>query len=272
MNLKEKIKELILRGVTEVDEDVEHTLRELYKKEKDEIAKIQLENMIKNIKLARDLKYPLCQDTGLPLFFVKCRCIYFEKLKKYIEEAFYELLDEGILRYNTVDPITRKKIKKVFIYYEPAESGAEIIFLPKGAGSENVSAFKMLNPNEGIEGIKDFVLEVVKKAGAKPCPPIIVGVGIGGSFDIACKLSKKALLRGIKERNKNPDIARLEEELLEEINNLGIGIMGIKKGVTCLAVNIEVKPCHIASLPVAVNIQCYAHRTSKLVLRDEELT
>ncbi len=269
MNLKEKIKELILRGVTKVDEEVENRLKNLYKEEKDEIAKLQLENIIKNIELSKKLKYPLCQDTGLPLFFVKCRCDYYEKIRKNIEEAFNEMLDEGLLRFNTVNPITREKIKKVFIYHEPAKSGVEIVFMPKGAGSENVSAYRMLNPNDGKEGIKKFVLEVVKKAGAKPCPPIIVGVGIGGSFDISAYLSKKALLRGINKKNDDPNIAELEEEILSEINNLGIGVMGLGRGITCLSVNIEVEPCHIASLPVAVNIQCYAHRVSRLIIKED---
>ncbi|PMP96635.1 MAG: fumarate hydratase, partial [Thermodesulfobacterium geofontis] len=168
------------------------------------------------------------------------------------------------------DPLTRKNTltnTPAIIHYEIiSEDIFEIYLMPKGCGSENMSALCMLSPSVGIEGIKKFVIEIVKKAGPNPCPPIIVGVGIGGNFEKVALLAKRALFRLLGESNPDPEIAKLEKELLEEINSLGIGPLGFGGKITCLGVHIETYPCHIASLPVAVNIQCHSARLARIKL------
>ena len=175
---------------------------------------------------------------------------------------------EGYLRPSVCDPLTRKNTgtnTPAVIHYEIVpEDIFEIELLPKGCGSENMSALAMLSPSAGVEGIKNFVIETVKKAGPNPCPPVIVGVGIGGDFEKSALLAKRALYREIGALNSDPEIAKIEKELLEKINTLGIGPLGFKGKITCLAVHIETHPCHIASLPVAVNIQCHCARIFKI--------
>ena len=169
-----------------------------------------------------------------------------------------------------VDALTRKNTgdnTPAIIYTEVVPGDKlKISFMPKGAGSENMSAIRMLRPTEGIEGIKEFVLECVKQAGANPCPPIVVGVGIGGTFELCALLAKKALLRRLGKTHPEPDFSALEGELLEAINRLGIGPAGLGGNVTALAVHVETHPCHIASLPVAVNINCHSHRHKEVLL------
>lgn len=272
--MKEQIVELIRRAHTQLPRDVVKALEVAYKREDGEIARLQLRNMLENIKLAKKLGIPMCQDTGLPIFYVY---LGNNANRKVIERAIVEGVKEATkkvpLRQNVVNPLTRKNSGNnlgedipLINWKFSNRSATEILYLPKGAGSENCSAAKMLKPSEGLQGIKEFVLETVKSAGGKPCPPTIIGVGIGGSFDLAAKLAKEALLRPINSYNKRSDIARLERELLKEINSLGIGPMGFGGRTTSLKVNIEYAACHTASLPVAVNVQCWAHRYAKVML------
>ncbi len=264
-----KIVELIREAQTKLPLEVERALRKAYDSEENEIARLQLKNMLENIKLARELSLPICQDTGIPYFFVE---LGKNKTKKEIEEAIIEgvklATEEVPLRPNVVSPLTRENSGNNVGYRMPIinwkfsdKSYTEIIYFPKGAGSENMSRLKMLRPNESIE---DFVLKTVKKAQGNPCPPTIVGIGIGGSFDFSAKLAKEALIRDFSEQNSNENIAKLEERLLRKINALGIGPMGMGGKTTCLKVSIEVASCHTASLPVAVNLQCWAHRIAKM--------
>jgi fumarate hydratase subunit alpha len=191
-------------------------------------------------------------------------------LSEAINEGLKLAREEGLLRASVCDPLTRKNTgtnTPAVIHYElfPGEE-LEIWLMPKGCGSENMSALVMLSPSAGLEGVKNFVIETIKKAGPNPCPPVTVGVGIGGDFEKCALLAKKALFRDYGEKNPDPKLAELEEELLLKINELGIGPLGLGGKTTCLEVRIETAPCHIASLPVAVNVQCHAARTIKLKL------
>jgi fumarate hydratase subunit alpha len=187
-----------------------------------------------------------------------------------INEGVRKGYKEGYLRKSVVDPLTRRNTgdnTPAIIYTEVVPGDKlKISFMPKGAGSENMSAIRMLRPTEGIEGIREFVLECVKKAGANPCPPIVVGVGIGGTFEKAAVMAKKSLLRYIGSPNPKLELAALEEELLKAVNRTGIGPEGLGGKVTAMAVHIESHPCHIASLPVAVNINCHAARHKTITL------
>lgn len=262
------IVELIRKAVVDLPEEVEKALADAYKREDSDIAKLQLKNILDNIKLAREQQSPMCQDTGLPIFFVELGNAKRPDIEKAIVEGVGEATASVPLRPNVVDSLSRENTGDNTGVGIPqihwGESGDEhtyITYMPKGAGSENASAQRMLNPNENV---KDFVLGVVKDAGGKPCPPIIVGVGIGGSMDASAKLAKEALLRPLDSRNPDDAYARLEDELLAEINKLGIGPMGLGGSTTALAVNVEHAACHTASLPVAVNIQCWAHRYARM--------
>lgn len=255
---------LLKKAVTDLPQEVEEALKEAYGKEESVTARLQLKNILDNVKMARDKQIPMCQDTGLPLFFVRLGSEKKEEIEKAIIDGMREATESIPLRPNVVDPLSRENtgdntgegIPK--IYWDTSKDGhTYITYLPKGAGSENASTVKMLKPSGSV---KDFVIETVKKAGGKPCPPIIVGAGIGGTMDVSASLAKKALLRPLDSRNKNDEYAKLEDELLKEINELGTGPMGLGGKTTALAVNIEYASCHTASLPVAVNIQCWAHR------------
>lgn len=270
--MKQEIIELIRRAVAELPEDVEAELKKAQDNEVKDLPRTHLKNILTNIKLARDNSLPMCQDTGVPIFYVRLgRNIDPEKLKNIILEAVREATEKMPLRPNIVDCISRKNSGDntgeniPYINWEFIdEDYSEITYMPKGAGSENVSALKMLKPTAGLDGIRDFIVETVKGAKGKPCPPVILGVGLGGSFDIAPKLAKKALLRPLNQPNKRQDIAALEKELLERINDLNIGPMGMGGKTTALKVLVESAGCHTASLPVAVNVQCWAHRKAAI--------
>lgn len=266
--IKEATIELLKRTVTRLPDDVKEALENAYRKEEKAVPKMQLKAILENIKLAKETTKPLCQDTGIPIFFVK--------LPRWADPAIVEKsLIEGVkegtklipLRPNAVHPLTRKNPGTNFGKNMPYinfkftdKNYLEIIAFPKGAGSENMSALGMLTPSQGIKGVKEFVLNTLLKAGAKPCPPVILGIGIGGSADISIKLAKEALLRPINKRNDDLQIAELEEELCNVLNDIGIGPMGLGGKTTVLGVNIEYGYCHTASHPVAVNIQCWCAR------------
>lgn len=226
-----------------------------------------------NARIAREEHLPVCQDTGIAIFFVEIGQDLRIKngfIVDAINEGVRKGYKEGYLRKSVVDPLTRKNTgdnTPAIIYTElvPGDK-LKISFMPKGAGSENMSVIRMLRPTHGVEGIKDFVLECVQKAGANPCPPVVVGVGIGGSFEKAALLAKKALLRPVGSPNAKLELASLEETLLKAVNKTGIGPEGLGGKVTAMAVHVESFPCHIASLPVAVNINCHAARHKTIIL------
>ena len=263
------IKEGYIKACKNLSQEVKEAFKKALEKEENFLAKVVLEILLENAEIAEKENLPLCQDTGIPVVWVKIgESIRVNNLEKAINEGLYLAYKEGFLRASVCDPITRKNTNTntpAIIHYEiVAEDVFEIYLMPKGCGSENMSALCMLSPSKGIEGIKEFVIETVKKAGPNPCPPIILGVGIGGNFEKSALISKKALFRPLGKKHPNPEIARLEEELLKEINNLGIGPLGFGGETTCLGVHIETCPCHIASLPVAVNIQCHSARIVRI--------
>lgn len=237
------------------------------KEESWETASIILDQIIENFNIADENLKPICQDTGLACVFLSIGQDV--NIKGNLEEAVNEGVrkgySQGYLRKSVVsDPLNRVNTgdnTPAMIYYDicPGDK-IKITVAPKGFGSENMSQIKMLKPSDGIEGVKDFVIKVVEDAGPNPCPPIVVGVGIGGTFDKAAYLAKKALMRPVNQRNSEDFYAELEEELLEKINALGIGPQGFGGRTTALAVNIEKFPTHIAGLPVAVNINCHVTR------------
>lgn len=226
-----------------------------------------------NARIAKDEHIPLCQDTGIAIFFVEIGQDLRIKngfIVDAINEGVRKGYKEGFLRKSVVDALTRKNTgdnTPAIIYTElvPGDK-LKISFMPKGGGSENMSAIRMLRPTEGVEGIKNFVLECVQKAGANPCPPVVVGVGIGGDFEKAALIAKKSLLRAIGSPNPKLELASLEEMLLKAVNKTGIGPEGLGGKVTAMAVHVESYPCHIASLPVAVNINCHAARHKTIIL------
>ena len=236
-------------------------------------AKEILARIIENYKIADESNVPICQDTGVACVFLKIgQDVHIEgDITEAVNEGVRQGYSAGYLRKSVVgDPLERVNTgdnTPAMLYTElvPGDK-IEITVAPKGFGSENMSQIKMLRPSDGVEGVKRFVVQAVEEAGPNPCPPIVVGVGIGGTFDKAAYLAKKALLRNVDEPNKNPYYARLEAELLEEINRLGIGPQGFGGVTTALAVNIETYPTHIAGLPVAVNINCHVTRHKTEVL------
>ncbi|NHV45598.1 MAG: fumarate hydratase [Candidatus Verstraetearchaeota archaeon] len=269
------IVEAIRKLECDLPEDIERKLLEIREKEEG-LSRIVVDSIIENIKYAREEKVPICQDTGIIEFFVKCSK-EFKKIKKVIEEAIRRAVKEVPIRANTVNPFTRENQGEnlgrfhPIIYFEYEDNDfIEIDILAKGAGSENVSRVYMLDPLKGIKGIKEAVIDTVRKADGKPCPPIIVGIGIGGNMELAIHLSKYALLRPINQRSSYEVARNLEEELIEEINNLGIGPMGFGGKTTALNVAIEWAHCHTASLPLCVNIQCWALRRISILYDGKE--
>lgn len=272
----------IIDGVKKICSDANYYLSKdirdtLIKSEKEEtfpIAKEMLNKIIKNSEIARNEQMPMCQDTGMAVIFVELGQdvhITGGNLYDAINEGVRKGYEEGYLRKSVVkDPIDRVNTgdNTPAVIHLDLVSGdkIKITIAPKGFGSENMSKIKMLKPSDGVQGVKDFILETVKAAGPNPCPPIIVGIGIGGTFEKAAELSKRALLRNIDSRNKNDFYGDLEEEMLLKINELGIGPQGFGGKTTALGVNIETFPTHIAGLPVAVNISCHATRHAEFVL------
>jgi fumarate hydratase subunit alpha len=271
---------LLKRAETTLPSDVKAALLSAYEREGNEIARVQLAAMLENVRLAEELQRPICQDTGLPLFFVRlgrCDVLPLSELEMGIRDGVAEATERIPLRSNVVDPLTRQgkgrnvgeKIPYIHYVVDPAVDGVEITVLPKGGGSENVSAFAILPPwqeAEAREAIKRFVLETVVEAAGKPCPPTIIGVGLGGSADLAMALAKRALLRPIGARHKEERLARLEASILAAVNQTGIGPMGLGGKTTALDVHIEIAGAHITSLPVAVNFQCWAARQARATI------
>lgn len=268
------IRKLCMDANYYLSDDVKKKLKEAYDNETFDIAKDVLSKLIINADIAKNENVPMCQDTGVTCVFIEIGQevhITGGSLEDAINQGVREGYEDGYLRKSVVkDPLNRVNTNDntpAMIYYDVVSGDKlKIQVSPKGFGSENMSKLKMLKPSDGVEGVKEFILEVVKQAGPNPCPPIIVGVGIGGTFDKAATIAKKSLLRPTTERNSNPYYAELELELLDKINMLGIGPQGFGGKSTALAVNIEYFPTHIAGLPVAVNISCHATRHSEVEL------
>ncbi len=275
------IRDTIIYSTTHLSEDMLKALQEALQKEESPVSRAVLEQLLENAELAAKETKPLCQDTGLAIFFVKVgEDVKVEggSLKDAIYEGTQKGYEEGYLRASTCDCFTRQNLKDKIgynlppvIYFDivPGDK-LEIEFAAKGGGSENGSRATMLAPAQGIPGIKAFVKEVISNAGPNVCPPIVVGIGIGGSFDMAAVMSKHALFRDIGSTNPDPELDELEKEIQEDLNKLGIGAMGMGGTQTVLAVHIETfqpgRMCHIASLPVAVNIQCHSSRHAHITL------
>ena len=266
-DVQNAVVELLRRTVVRLPKDVESAILKAYANETDEVPKMQLKAIVDNIELAKKSTTPMCQDTGVTIFYVNlprdCRV----DVETGIIEGVRRATKEVPLRPNAVHPITRKNPgdnvgdRMPYINWKVWDKDhIEITVMTKGAGSENMSQLAMLTPSAGLKGIKEFALSTVLRAGSNPCPPTIIGMGIGGSADISMKLAKEALLRPIDQRNKDPEVAKLETELLEAMNMLGIGPMGLGGKTTMLGLNIEYAYCHTASLPVAINVQCWAGR------------
>lgn len=262
------VKELCIEANYYLSNDVKKALYNSKKNETWPLAENILDQIILNSDIAKNENMPICQDTGMACIFVEIGQdvhIIGGLLDEAINEGVRRGYEEGFLRKSVVkDPINRINTKDntpAVIYYNiVAGDKIKITVAPKGFGSENMSRIKMLKPSDGLQGVKDFVIETVRLAGPNPCPPIVIGVGIGGTFDKAAYLAKKALIRPLDERNEDKFYSDLEEELLDTINKLGIGPQGFGGKTTALGLNIETYPTHIAGLPVAVNINCHATR------------
>ena len=268
-----KVKDICMSANFDLGEDVLKAFDKALKIEESHAGRAVLEQIIENATIARDERVPMCQDTGFAVFFVELgRDVHLDgDLYEAINEGVRQGYEEGYLRKSIVShPLKRVNTKDntpAVIHLKLVDGDRiKITFAPKGGGSENMSSLKMLTPSDGVDGVLNFVVETVKKAGPNPCPPIIVGVGLGGTFEIAPYLAKKALLRHLGERSSVAEDATLEESLEKRIADLGIGPMGFGGRVTALAVHVESHPCHIASLPVAVNINCHAARHKTITL------
>lgn len=260
---------LLQLAVTELPQDVKDALQQAYSQEDNSVGKSQLKTILDNVKLAENTCAPMCQDTGVVIFYVKAgsKLEGIEQIEDALRKATLRATKQVPLRPNAVDPFTQKNTGDntgrhvPYIHWEivPGDT-LEITVLPKGGGSENVSALGMLSPSQGIAGLKKFVIDTVINAGAKPCPPTILGVAIGGGADIAMNLAKQALLKPLNQPNPDPELAKLEQELLEAANSMGIGPMGLGGKTTVLGVKVDYAHRHPASYPVAVVVQCWAAR------------
>jgi len=269
---------LLKLAVTELPKDVKEYLRKAYYEEDNEVGKAQLKNILTNLELAEKTGAPMCQDTGVVIFYVKAgsQVKGLDTIEDALRKATVKATREVPLRPNAVDPFTQKNTGDntgrfiPYIHWKivPGDT-IEITVLPKGGGSENVSALGMLSPSIGINGLKKFIVDTVINAGAKPCPPTILGVGVGGGADIAVKLAKETLLKPLDQPNPHPELAKLEEELLEAANSTGIGPMGLGGKTTVLDVKVDYAHRHPASYPVAVVVQCWAARRASASIRSD---
>ncbi len=271
------VKDMIMHCGTDLPQDTYDALENAMETEKSPVSKEVIRQILENANIAKDEKRPLCQDTGLAVFFVNVGedvKINGGLLRDAINKGTEEGYTEGYLRASTCEPFSRANLKDTVGYNLPAIIHFDIVkgdkidieYAAKGGGSENVSRARVFPPAAGKDGIVAYVKEVISDAGGNPCPPITVGVGIGGTFEKACISSKHALFRSLETTNEDPEMAELEARMLIEINNLGIGAMGMGGTKTALAVHIESNPCHIASLPVSVNVQCHSSRHTHITI------
>ncbi len=262
------VRALCLDAAFKLGEDVKCAISGAIETEESPLGRDVLTQIVENYKIAETEDVPMCQDTGLAIFFAEIgKEVVIDgdgTLEDAINEGVRRGYEDGFLRKSVCDPITRKNTTDntpAIIHVSTVEGDKiKLMLAAKGGGSENMSGIAMLKPSQGLPGLKDFVIKTIRESGGNPCPPIIVGVGIGGDFEKSAILAKKALFRHVGSKNSDPVMAELEAELLETINGLGIGPMGFGGTTTALGVHVEKHPCHIASFPVAVNIQCHADR------------
>ncbi|WZL72799.1 fumarate hydratase [Clostridiaceae bacterium 35-E11] len=272
--IEDAVRDMCIRANLYLGEDVIGAFEKAKDVETSPVGKEILQNLIRNAEIAKNEEMPICQDTGMAVFFVEVGQevqLVGENITKAIQEGVRRGYEEGYLRKSVVaDPLIRKNTgdnTPAIIYYDIVLGDkVKIVFAPKGFGSENMSKIKMLKPSDGVGGVIDFVVQTVSEAGPNPCPPIVVGVGIGGTMDKAAVLAKKALTRPVGLKNPLENLQKMEDILLEKINDLGIGPQGLGGNTTALAVNVEAFATHIAGLPVAVNINCHAARHEEIVL------
>jgi fumarate hydratase subunit alpha len=271
------IRDIIVHCGTDLPQDAYDALKQAMEDEKSPVSKEVIRQILENANIAKDEKRPLCQDTGLAVFFVKVGDqvrveggLLRDAINKGTEQGYVD----AYLRASTCEPFSRANLKEKVGYNLPAIIHFDIVegdkidieYAAKGGGSENVSRATVLPPAAGKDGVVEYVKEVISNAGPNPCPPITVGVGIGGTFEKAAISSKHALFRTLGTKNDDPEMDELEQRMLQEINNLGIGAMGMGGTKTALAVHIESNPCHIASLPVSVNVQCHSSRHTYIMI------
>ena len=266
------VKASVIKANFELGDDVVHAFKDALKNEESLVGKDILNRLIENADIAREERIPMCQDTGLAVIFAELgqeACIVGDDLNSALAEGVRQGYKEGFLRKSVCHPFSRKNTgdnTPIIVHLEMVPGDKlKIWVVPKGGGSENMSRLYMLPPSAGWPGAKEKVVQTILEAGPNPCPPTIVGVGIGGNFEQSALLAKKSLLRPLGTPNPDPELTEMEEELLEEINKTGIGPQGLGGRVTSLAVHVLMMPCHIASLPVAVNIQCHASRHIEIV-------
>ena len=267
------VRELFIDANQRLGDDILAKFESCLRHETSGIARGVLEELRENAAIAREEGSPVCQDTGLAILFVEIGQdlhVSGGDLRAAINEGVRQGYAQGYLRKSVCDPFSRANTgdnTPAVIHYEIVPGDRmRIIAMPKGGGAENMSRVEMLTPAAGLRGVEDLVVETVERAGANPCPPTIIGVGVGGTIERSAILAKRALLRKMGERNPDPEIAGIEKRLLERVNELGIGPMAYGGDTTSLDVFMEVEPCHIASLPVTVNIQCHAARHKEAVL------
>jgi len=271
--ITETVKKLCIEANLYLGEDVLKAFDRGEQMEESAVGKEIFQQLKENARIAREEQVAMCQDTGLAVVFVELgqeAHIVGGDFNQAIHEGVRQGYKDGYLRKSACHCFTRANTKDntpaiIHLDLVPGDK-MKITVAPKGGGSENMSTVNMMTPSDGIEGIKKRVVEWVKQAGSNPCPPVVVGVGIGGTFEQAALIAKKALLRPLGEKNPDPQVAALEEELLTLVNNLGIGPQGLGGRITALAVHVNMIPCHIASFPLAVNINCHAHRHKEAVL------
>ncbi len=273
--IRDAVRKLCIDSNYYLPEDVKQALEQSVGKEESPIGKEILRDIIKNAEIAARDQVAICQDTGLAVFFIELGQevhVVGGDFNAAVNEGVRMGYKEGYLRKSAVDdPFYRRKNTTdntpaiIHTFIVPGDK-IKIIIAPKGGGSENMSALAMLKPSDGVEGIKKFIVETVNKAGSNPCPPVIVGIGIGGTIEQTTLIAKMALLKKVGERHPDPVVAKLEEDLLEEINRLGIGPQGFGGRVTALDVHINTFPAHIASMPVALNMQCHVARHREVIL------
>ncbi|HPI74731.1 MAG TPA: fumarate hydratase [bacterium] len=272
--ITEKVADLCIQANYHLGQDVIDAMKRGLEKEESPTGRAILEQLLENAAIAKEGEFPICQDTGFAVFFVELGQevhVVDGGLTDAITAGVIKGYGEGFLRKSIVsDPLKRQNTGNntppvIWIDVVAGEQ-IKITMAPKGGGSENMSEVAMLTPADGAEGVKNFVVDKVRRSGGNPCPPIVVGVGIGGTFEKVAYLAKKSILRPVGHRNPDPYYAAMEEELLERVNQLGVGPQGLGGRITALDVHVEVFPCHIASLPAAVNIQCHAARHKEVIL------
>ena len=271
--IRDVVERLFIEANYDLSEDVIERFKDALEEEESPVGREVIEELLLNARIARDERIPICQDTGLAILFMEMGQdvhVTGGDLEEAVSEGVRRAYRKGYLRKSACDPFTRKNTGDntppiLHVKVTPGEH-IRVIVMPKGGGSENYSEVRMLTPSDGVEGVKRFVLEMVQKAGANPCPPITIGVGIGGNFETSALLSKEALMLPFGKRSDDPYLRELELAILGDVNKLGIGPEGYGGSVTALDLHIKSRPCHIASLPVAVNLQCHAHRIKEATI------